>query len=433
MPAWVITFLLLIAPGFAANSADPLYFFRAEGCPHCAEAEPVLGQIAADHGLELRRLDVTANRDYARQYIALAARFGFKARSVPGIFLGRRYWVGYTAEMGAEIRRYAEHCARRGCGDAMAYQRPAKAKKPVQPKESAATPIAEETPQLDVPFVGKLNLARQSLWANTALIAFVDGFNPCSLWVLTMLLALIIHTGSRGKIFLVGFTFLTVTSAVYVAFIAGLFSVLQLVGFVSYLRVLMAIITLAMGVINIKDFFWFGKGISLTIAQEKKPGILARMRQVILSADAIFPMLAATVLLAAGVSLTEFSCTAGFPVLWVNLVSAQQVQSLEFSLLLALYMLIYQLDEIVIFLVVVFTMRIGRFQESHGRLLKLIGGVLMVTLAAVLVLAPQLLENPASSLWVFAGAFAATGLVYAADRILRQVFKASCNTNDRGE
>ena len=60
--------------------------------------------------------------------------------------------------------------------------------------------------------------------------------------------------------------------------IAGLFSVLQLVGFVGYLRVL---------------------------------------------------MLAASLLLAAGVSLTEFSCTAGFPVLWVNLVSAQQVQPLD--------------------------------------------------------------------------------------------------------
>jgi glutaredoxin len=413
--------ILGIAPQISATDRTPVYFFKSAGCPHCAQAEPVLRAIAAAYNLDLHELEVTQNRDFARQYLAMAERFGFKARSVPAVFIGKRYWVGYTPEIGEEIRSFAAACNRTPCGDAATLSITGSTQADPRQTDKTATAMKPSAEFLDVPLLGRVSLAQGSLWTNTTLIAFVDGFNPCSLWVLTMLMALVIHTGSRGKVFLIGFVFLTVTSLVYVGFIAGLFSLVQLIGFVSYVRIAMAALTLVMGIINIKDYFFLGKGISLTIAPEKKPGILARMRNVVLSAGSVWPMVTATVVLAAGVSFTEFSCTAGFPVLWVNLIASQNVSSLEFGLLLALYMLIYQLDELVIFLTVVFTLRIGRFQEKQGRLLKLFGGVLMLTLAAVLLAKPALLENIGASVAIFTIAFAVAGLVLLAGYIHRQV------------
>lgn len=236
-----------------------------------------------------------------------------------------------------------------------------------------------------------------------------------------MLLALIIHTGSRGKVFIIGFLFLTVTSLVYVAFIAGIFSIMQLVGLISGVRIAMAALTLVMGIINIKDYFWFGKGISLTISAEKKPGIFARMRDILAASNAFWPMVTATVLLAAGVSLAEFSCTAGFPVLWANLVSAQNISTGDFVLLLAFYMLIYQLDEMIIFITVVITLRIGRFEEKQGRALKLFGGVLMCTLAGVLIIKPELLDDIFSSVMVFLSACAGSLIISLITHTIRRI------------
>jgi glutaredoxin len=410
-----------------ATSKTIIYFFWAEGCPHCAEERAFLDTLVAQNSsLELRTFELLHSRDNARLLISFAHRFGFEAKSAPATFVGGRHWVGFTSQIADEIADHIRVCSMKACSDAADYvarttpttSGNAEARQTRPGSGSTETSAAETQVFLDVPVFGRLLLTRDALWANTALIAFADGFNPCSLWVLTMLLALIIHTGSRTKIFLIGFVFLTVSSLVYTAFIAGVFSIMKLVGLLTWVRTAMAILTLAMGLINIKDYFWFGKGVSLTIAPEKKPGILARMREILAASGSLWPMLLATIFLAGGVSLAEFSCTAGFPVLWVNLLTAQNVSTGDFALLLVFYMLIYQLDEMVIFVAVVLTLRISRFQEKQGRILKLFGGTLMCTLAAVLLLRPNLLENLTASLMVFAAALLGAAAIFAIHRSL---------------
>ena len=164
-----------------------------------------------------------------------------------------------------------------------------------------------------MPLLGAIDLATQSLVMSTALIAFVDGFNPCSVWVLTILLALTLNTGSRRKVFLVGIVFLTVTSLVYAAFITGLFTMFTVLSFVGWIQIVVALVALFFAVVNIKDYFWYKEGISFTIADEQKPGIYRGMRRVLNAGESTWGMVGATVVLAAGVSLVEFSCMPVFP------------------------------------------------------------------------------------------------------------------------
>ncbi len=116
-------------------------------------------------------------------------------------------------------------------------------------------------------------------------------------------------------------------------------------------------------------------------------------------------------ILGLGVSPVEFSCTAGFPVLWTNLVTAQNVAPLTFALLLLLYMVIYQIDEFAIFMVAVVTLRASKLEEKHRRILKLIGGTLMLTLAAVMLFKPALMSDLWSSVVIFGVAFGVAMLV----------------------
>ena len=236
-------------------------------------------------------------------------------------------------------------------------------------------------------------------------------FNPCSIWVLTMLLALTLHTGSRKKVVLIGLIFLTVTAAIYALFIAGLFTMFTVVSFVGWIQVVVALVALFFALVNIKDYFWYKEGLSFTISDDVKPGIFQRMRRLMDASQSFGGLVAGTVVLAAGVSLVEFSCTAGFPVIWTNILVSQNVTATSFVLLLLAYVAVYQLDEMGIFFVAVYTMRSSKVEEKHGRILKLIGGMLMLSLAGVMLINPSLMNDLSSSMLVFGIAFGITILV----------------------
>jgi hypothetical protein len=142
------------------------------------------------------------------------------------------------------------------------------------------------------------------------------------------------------------------------------------------------------------------------------------MRNVLNASHSLRGLIGATVIMSASVSIVEFSCTAGFPVLWTNLLISQQVSGFNFGMLLLVYMVVYQLDEIVIFLGAVLTLRVSKLAETQGRILKLIGGMVMLSLAMVMLVKPTLMNSLASTSIVFGIALGATLLVIVLHRFI---------------
>lgn len=425
-------------------NAIHIYFFWGNGCPHCAEAEPFLTDLARRYtDVELLAYEVWNVPENQVLLKKMATAFGYQPQYVPTIFIGDQHWEGFNDTIKAEIETALQNCVNSGCPDRGAGIIPGvSTPAPATPTPSAQStqPAASPTPQsyqpsmdeiIDLPLVGKVDLTGKSLWLSTLLISFVDGVNPCSIWVLTMLLAITLHTGSRKKVVLIGIVFLTVTAGVYALFISGLFTIFTVVRFAGWMQVLAAVVALIFGLVNIKDYFWYKEGISFTISEKKKPGILQRMRNLLDASQSFGGLIVSTIILALGVSLVEFSCTAGFPVLWTNILASQKVTPLAFILLLLLYMVIYQLDEMVIFFTAVFTLKSSRLEEKHGRILKLIGGMLMLTLAIVLLVNPALMNDLKSSLIIFAIALVATLLVLLIHRVILPRFGVKIETGKR--
>ncbi len=434
--------VVLAEPAAQTGGKVVIYFFWGDGCPHCAAQKPFLARLAQKYpGVEVREFEVWNNEKNRVPFTQMAKKFGFEPSGVPTTFIADRYWVGYEEEpIGREIEAVVASCALSGCVDAGAgvfgpaapptlpppTPVPAVAQAPANPDPAPnPTPLpapavapASQSRTLTLPLVGAVDLGAQSLAISTALIAFVDGFNPCSLWVLSVLLALTLHTGSRKKVFIIGLVFITVTSLVYVLFIAGLFTMFTVISFVGWIQVVVALVALFFALVNIKDYFWYKEGISFTISDDKKPGLYRSMRRVLKVSDSLPALIGATIVMSAGASLVEFSCTAGFPVLWTNLLVAQGVTAGTFVALLALYMLIYQLDELGIFLAAVFSLRASKLEEKHGRILKLIGGTLMLTLAMVMLVNPSLMNSINSSLIIFGIAFGASLLILMMHRTI---------------
>lgn len=414
----------LAAPG--PSAAEPpervvLYFFWAQGCPHCAAAKPTLADLEQRHPqLEVRSFEVSASAENQRRFAAMAAKFGIEPTGVPVFFLGSRHFVGYSPALTPRLLEAAvSRCLSTGCPDAGADIAAA-------PADDGGAPGV-----ITLPFFGDIDPGARSLVLTTLLIAAVDGVNPCSLWVLSILLALTLRTGSRRTTALTGLVFIFVTGLVYAFFIGGLFTVFAVLSFAPIVRVIVALLAAAFGAINIKDFFWYKSVVSLSIPESSKPGIYDRMRRVLASAQSLPALVTSTVILAAGVSFVELACTAGFPVLWTNIVAARDISAVEFGLLLGLYMLVYQLDELIIFGVAVATMRVTKLQERQGRILKLLSGMLMFSLAVVMLVQPSLLNDVRTSLGVFAAAGAATVLILAIDRGVRSRRQAVPGTQDR--
>lgn len=397
-----------------------IYFFWGDGCPHCAVAKPYLQSLGDNNSLiEVFSFEVYNVPENLVIFEAMTKAYGFEPRAVPTIFIGDKYWEGFSDIIQNEIQQEVDRCLVEGCEDrGKDILAPTSAIDETEILEATPSTVESESEIVKLPLFGEIDLSSKSLFLSTLLIAFVDGFNPCSIWILSMLLALTLHTGSRKKVLFIGLIFISVTAAIYGLFITGLFTVFKVISFVWWIQLLVALVALFFALVNIKDYFWYKEGVSFTISDKQKPGIFQRMRKLMDASQSYWGLAGGTILMAAGVSLVEFSCTAGFPVLWTNLLVSQNVGGWLFVLLLLVYLIIYQLDELGIFLIAVFSMKASKMEEKHGRILKLIGGVLMLCLAGVMLINPSLMNDIGSTLLIFGIAFLVTLVILFVHRWL---------------
>lgn len=381
----------------AGSDGVELTLFWGDGCPHCADEKEWLASIEDDYpDLTVTMYEVWYDQANQELLAQTAEEMGFDPGGVPVTIIGDQVWVGWSEA----IQEQVEY--------AIKYKM----------TSAAETSADGKTSTVDVPVVGEVKVSSDSLVFSTLVIGFVDGVNPCSLWVISVLLAIVVRTGSRRRVFAVGLTFLVVTAAMYALYMAGIYSALNVISHLGQVQLLVAVVAGVFGVVSIKDYFAYKQGVSFTIPDSSKPGLYRRMRTVA-GEEALLPALAATVALAVGVSLLETPCTAGFPVLWTGLLEAQGVTTAQAAGLFALYMLPFLLDELIIFGIAVVTLRGTRMQERHGRLLKLFAGTTMLALAATVLVNPAAMSDPILALAVFAAAFVTAVVVHLVTRAIK--------------
>ncbi len=419
--AWLVLLGLASAAAATFGRAAPvdLVLFWGQGCPHCAAAKPFLEGLAADERVTLHSFEVYFDDANRRLFAAAGRSFGFEAGSVPTILIGDEVYVGFSEAVARRVQVRLATCLDVGCPDPLERIRAPMGGAPDGPAgapEAAGASGALAPAPLSLPLIGRVALAGRSELATTALIAFVDGFNPCSLWVLSLLLAVVINTRSRRKVLLVGTTFLVVVAAVYALLLAGLVNVLALVGVLPWVRVGVALVALAFALVNLKDYVWYGRGPSLAIPEGRKPAIYRGIRGVMARERSTLAMVAATAAMAAGVTLFELPCTVGFPVLWADLVMQWHPGAAAFWGLLLVYLVVFLLDELALFGAAAATLRVTRLEERHGRSLKLLGGMVMLFLAGVLLLRPAWMNELLPATLVVASAVLGAGLVHLLTR-----------------
>ena len=368
-----------IKPGADGKPQVQLYFFWSLTCPHCTAAHPHVAAIpAARPWVTLHELEVSRNSDNARRFQEVVEQGGMEeAAGVPAFLFCGEMHFGWESDAttGAQLRDRLDACRAR-----------ALIGRPLVADSAKIARTASET--IEIPFFGIVNTTSLSLPALTVVLAGLDAFNPCAFFVLLFLLSMMAHQKNRSRMLIIGGIFVAVSGLMYFAFMAAWLNVFQIFGHLAWVTLAAGALAVLVGAVNVKDFFWFEKGITLSIPETKKSDIFRRMRT-ILAADRLPAMLAATVLLAVAANFYELLCTAGFPMVYTRILTLADLAPLARYAWLAAYNLIYVVPLAAI--VVLFTRTLGarKLTEREGRLLKLMSGTMMLELGALLLVVPE--------------------------------------------
>ncbi len=368
-----------IKPGTDGQPQVQLYFFWSLTCPHCTAAHPHVTAIPATRPwVTLHELEVSRNAGNARRFQEIVEQGGMEdAAGVPAFLFCGEMHFGWESDAvtGAQLRERLDACRARLLSG--------------QPVTGASIPAARTANEtIPIPFVGGIDTASLSLPALTLVLAGLDAFNPCAFFVLLFLLSMMAHQKNRSRMLIIGGIFVAISGLMYFAFMAAWLNVFQIFGHLAWVTLAAGALAVFVGAVNVKDFFWFEKGITLSIPETKKPDIFRRMRA-ILAADRLPAMLAATVLLAVAANFYELLCTAGFPMVYTRILTLADLSPLARYAWLAAYNLIYVVPLAAI--VAVFTRTLGarKLSEREGRLLKLMSGTMMLELGALLLVVPE--------------------------------------------
>lgn len=228
----------------------------------------------------------------------------------------------------------------------------------------------------------------------TFFIAIVDGFNPCNLFVLTLLLSLMLsESHSRKKIFAVGYSFILVVYLFYFLFMAAWLNIFKYIGFIDPLRFAIAAIAIIAGIINCKEYFFYRKGITLMVQDSQVGPLKKRIQNVakLLKKGSLPTLIGSSMILAVFASLVELPCTAGFPIIYTGILTAMSLSSIAYYSYLLLYCLFYVLPLLVIISILGYAFKGKQIQKTTMALIKFIGGTIMLILGIVLLFNPGLI------------------------------------------
>lgn len=467
LPVLLVLFATLITDRSPASGSDKIiiYFFWSEGCPHCKAEKVFLDKIKNKYpGLEIKSLDVRQNSENAMLFSQLSDAYGIKVKGVPTTFIGDSEPVaGFTNEKtsGREIEDRIRFCSEQGCPDPIVRLGsldgtapsthiditkdliggqegicPEKLECPedekgkgtnISPvsKDDMPDSLREQMPAekekkniIQLPFIGEIDTSKTALPYQTVIIGGLDGFNPCAFFVLLTLLGLLIHVRSRKRVLLIGGIFVFFSGFIYFLFMAAWLNIFLLSGQIAAVTVIAGIIALIIALINIKDFFFFKKGVSLSIPEKAKPKLFDRMRK-LLKATSFPSIIMGTVVLAVAANTYELFCTAGFPMVYTRILTMHNLSRPEYYLYLILYNIVYVIPLGVIVIFFAFTLGTRKMSEWQGQVLKLVSGMMMLGLGSVLLLRPDLLNN----ILVTAGMLAAALAVSAVTIYLSKIFR----------
>lgn len=336
------------------NTTCVIYFY-GDGCSKCAEIKPFIKQIEEKYcdRIHVNWLEVYHNSTNYALYDEYATRVGIpmEKRGIPFVIVGKTYLMGVD-----------------------------------KIKENMESVILDESNMGICPFPGQLEChpydptqvsppeKREITLPLVISAGLIDSINPCAFAVLIFLLAFLAEvSGSRRRMIKAAIAYIIAVYASYFLAGLGIISIISLTGYANTVSKAAAAVAILAGLINIKDYFWYGKGISLQIPASQKKNIESLVRKANVPAAVALGFL---------VSMVELPCTGGV-YLAVLALLAESTTKASATTYLVIYNIMFILPLIIITLLVIVGMKAHHLEEwrqGKREWMKLALGLFMVAL-----------------------------------------------------
>lgn len=384
-----------------SESVVNLYLFYGEGCPHCKQEIEYLKKLKAQYGEKIKIMifEIYFSSQNANLFQLIGNELGMSVAGVPLLFVEDQAIVGYGSDSstGVKIQQTIDNCIKTNCESQVdelvknsdASARIIEVSQPSSASDTDHSALTENDFQLDVPILGQVDLRSLSLPALTILLAAMDGFNPCAMWILIFLITMLINLEDKRRLFILGFTFIFVSSLVYFVFLSAWFNLFQVVGYVYWIRLIVGVVAIASGIMHLKDYYEKKTGCKVTSNQQRSK-LMQRIKNVIQRESLLMSLVGISVL-AISVNLIELVCSAGLPAIYTNILSLSDLSTVKYYLYLLLYTLIFMLDDMLIFTVAVKSFKVTGITSKYSKMSNLIGGIVILIIGILLLFRPQLL------------------------------------------
>jgi thiol-disulfide isomerase/thioredoxin len=376
----IVLFLLLSATGFSlAEEKITIHFFFSPTCPNCANEKPFLEYLKQKYpDLEFKNYNTFEKqsidflKEMYQEYDVPAQEQGF----VPITFIRDRHYLSFTQNIAVDMENYLLEIM----------------------EQSPLPEPPSENRKITIPIIGEISLENMSPMVLAIVLGTLDGFNACAMIALGFLLTVLISTGIRKRIFLIGGTFILVSGIVYFIFISAWLNLFLVLEQIKYITLLVGVIITIFSVFLIKDYF-HGVVCKLCEVDSRKDNVFirfekkmfAKMQEISQAKTSLPLMLLGVVVVAVGINTVELVCSLGFPLVFAKMLTTYKLSTTSYYSYLLLYVLFYMIDDLIIFALAIWTLRITQVSEKYLKAIKLVSGIVLLFLGLMLLFRPEIL------------------------------------------
>lgn len=384
--------VLFFSSPLALQAAGPkVYFFYGDGCPHCGKQEIFFEDLLTQQpDLEIESLEIYKNKENLNLLLEVGKNLPADISGVPFTLVGKNYVSGFSSPQttGRQIEDYIAYCRAVECEDVVALIRSNSENLPNQ-QESGQNPSSDAWPEkISLPLFGELTVKNLSLPVLTIAIAALDGFNPCAMWVLIFLIGLLLGLDNWKRRWLLGLVFLVTSATVYFIFMAAWLNFILFLGVVLWVRLAIGILAVGGGLANLKQYWQNPTGACKVTAPTKRKLFFEKLKEYALKQQ-LWLALLGIIALAFAVNLVELICSAGLPAIYTQILVLSDLPVWQYYAYLLLYVLIFLLDDILVFVIAMTTLQLTGLSTKYSRYSNLIGGLIMLLLGILLIFRPE--------------------------------------------
>lgn len=342
-----------------------IYLFYSYTCPHCHDEIEYFKQLENKYKdkINIYKYEVIKDKNNLKMMNATKELFQVSSTGVPFTVIGKEYILGFNETTKDEFTNIIDNYLE---------------------EKTNENNIFEKT----IPILGKIDAKKTSLTLVGIILGFIDGFNPCAMWILLLLINMTLTMKNKKKMMAIGLTFIFTSGIIYFLSMLGISYILDLT-MVNIVRDVIAVFAIILGIYNLYVYIKTRKDTGCHVVDKKKrKGIIKKINEIMSKKSTLLAIIG-TIILASSVNLIELACSLGFPTIYLELLTINNIHGITKIIYLLIYIFFYLIDDLVVFLIAVFTLKSKGISTRYNKFVNLVGGILMIIMGLLLIFKPD--------------------------------------------